>query len=179
MSHVRDSHLLDAIEAIEPTRYDGTVWRVVRESRDPLLASQSGGRWDDGTFDVLYTSLEKEGAIAETRFHLKRGQPVIPSKPRYELYELTLRLAKALQLLDLASLRYLGVNTEHYGAASYEERRNEYPRTQEIGEAAHFLGFDGLLVPNARYDCQNAVLFDDQCVADCKSIKKCHGIVEI
>jgi hypothetical protein len=36
-----------------------------------------------------------------------------------------------------------------------------YSRTQEIAAAAAFLGFDGLIVPSARWDCQNIVLFLD------------------
>ena len=42
----------------------------------------------------------------------------------------------------------------------YGER--DYERTQAIGDAAYFLGFDGLLVPSARWDCQNLVVFTDQ-----------------
>ena len=34
-----------------------------------------------------------------------------------------------------------------------------YHRTQEIGAAVAFLGCDGLMVPSARWDCENLVLF--------------------
>ena len=36
-----------------------------------------------------------------------------------------------------------------------------YQRTQEIGDAAAFLGFDGILAPSARWPCQNLVLFTE------------------
>jgi hypothetical protein len=36
-----------------------------------------------------------------------------------------------------------------------------YDRTQEIAAAASFLGFDGLIAPSARWECQNIVLFLD------------------
>ena len=99
----RDNNLIDAIEAIDPIEYSGTVWRVVRVGRDPLQCSRSGGRWDDGTFDVLYTSEKKEGAIEEMRFHLLRGQPVIPSQ-MYRVFEIDLALERSLRLLDLDAL---------------------------------------------------------------------------
>ena len=35
-------------------------------------------------------------------------------------------------------------------------------RSQEIGDAASFLGFDGILMPSARWPCQNLVLFVDR-----------------
>src|SRR5687767_14502597 len=93
---VRDRRLIDALDALPRTRFEGTVWRVAREGRDPLQCSASGGRWDDGSFDVLYTSLERDGAIAEMYFHLMRGQPVFPSKSRYALFELEVTLSEVL-----------------------------------------------------------------------------------
>ena len=45
-------------------------------------------------------------------------------------------------------------------AARYAERN--YARTQEIADAAHFLGFDGLIGPSARWPCLNLVLFTDR-----------------
>jgi len=62
-------------------------------------------------------------------------------------------------------LAALGVDVSRYGQLSYQERIAEYPRTQEVAEAIHFLGgktpgeTSGILVPNARWDCQNLVIF--------------------
>ena len=61
----RDLQLLDAIDAFTREPLDAEVWRVVADGRDPVLGSPSLSRWCDGTFDVLYTSLERDGAIAE------------------------------------------------------------------------------------------------------------------
>jgi RES domain-containing protein len=158
----RDNRLIDAIEAIEPLVFEGNVWRLVRDGRDPLQCSGSGGRWDDATFDVLYTSMSRSGALEELRFHLMRGQPVMPSKVRYRMFEIELLLGRSLQLLDLEALSQIGLNTETFGRLSYEQRNDEYPRTQEIGEVAHFLDFDGLIVPSARSDAKNVVVFCDK-----------------
>ncbi|MEL0083360.1 MAG: RES domain-containing protein [Gammaproteobacteria bacterium] len=108
-----------------------------------------------------------------------KGQPVAPSKPTYELYELHLVLAQSLRLVDLAALRALGVNSDQYGKAHYQQRTREYLRTQEVAEAAHFLGFDGLQVPNARHDCLNIILFDDVCDGSAKTLITSHGVVDL
>ena len=158
----RDNRLIDAIEAIDPVVFEGNVWRLVRDGRDPLICSASGGRWDDGTFDVLYTSVARSGALEEMRFHLMRGQPVMPSKVTYRMFEIELSLGRALQFLDLEALSRVGLNTETFGRLSYEEKNDEYPRTQEIGEVAHFLDFDGLIVPSARAEAKNVVVFCDK-----------------
>ena len=158
---VRDNRLLDAVEALPSTRYEGRAWRVVREGRDPTQCSANGGRWDDGTFDVLYTSTAADGALAEMYFHLIRGQPVLPSLVRYRLHELAISLPSRAEIAGLDAPAALGLNTSTFGRLSYAERQGEYPRTQEIGEAAHFHGRCGLLVPSARSDHQNLVVFSD------------------
>jgi RES domain-containing protein len=174
----RDPALIDAIEAHTPVAYQGTVWRVVREGRSPIACARSGGRWDDGTFDVLYTAAERDGAVAEMFFHLGRGQPVFPSQVRYELHEVSAAMEKALKLVDLAALEKLGMETSRYGQLSYADRTQEYPQSQDIAETAHFLDFDGLIVPNARWDCSNVILFCDRAPPSALQPLRCHGLVD-
>ncbi len=155
----RDSALLDAVEALPHGPRDIQVWRAVRDGRDPLQCSAAGGRWDDGTFEVLYTATHPAGAAAEILFHLRRGQPVSPSRVRYRLYRLRAQLADCITLPDLAALSRLGLNTAQFGQLAYAERAAEYPRTQDIAETARFLGRDSLDVPSARSEHPNLIVF--------------------
>lgn len=174
----RDNKLIDAIEAHTPASFAGSVWRVVREGRDPLSCGRSGGRWDDGTFDVLYTAQQREGALAEMYFHLSRGQPVFPSRLRYHIHELDAALKRALKLVDLDALAQLGLDTARYGQLSYNEREAEYPRSQDIAEVAHFLEFDGLIVPSARWQCANVVIFCDRVPPSAMDTTTDHGLID-
>ena len=175
---VRDNTLLDAIEAATATKFEGSVWRVVRGDRDPLRSSSPGGQWDDGTFDVLYTSLEADGALAEMYFHIMRGQPIFPSQMVFCLFELDVELDRIFELADLTALRALGVDGSRYGSLQYARKQEEYPRLQDIGEAAHFLGFEGLIAPSARSECQNLVVFTDRISPDALSVANEHGQVD-
>jgi RES domain-containing protein len=150
----RDLDLLDALDALERVAFDGMVWRIVRAERDVLEGSATKARWDTGTFDVLYTALGREGALEEIHFHLSR-QPVFPSKLRSVLHQISVRTRKTLQLADMASLEALGIARDAYASL-------DYTRSQEIADAAYFLGFDGLLVPSARWDGRNLVVFTDR-----------------
>jgi RES domain-containing protein len=150
----RDPALLDALDAFARVPYAGETWRAVRSGRDPLQGAASGGRWDPTLFDVLYTSLTPEGAVAEVYFHLTR-QPVFPSKIRYGLHRIRVRTAKTLKLRDLDAMVPLGVDPARYREILYEP-------TQAIGDAAYFLGFDSIIAPNARWACDNLILFIDQ-----------------
>ena len=175
---IRDQRLLDVLEAVEQTPYAGTVWRSVREGRDPLACWRSGGRWDDGTLDVLYTSETREAALAERRFHLYRGQPIPPSKIRYELFELTVSLEAVMRFPDLEALSSTGLDVAVYGQLSYLERPKEYPRSQEVAEACAFLGADGLLVPSAREkQSHNLMIFCEQQTQTVKEIAQSHGVI--
>lgn len=158
----RDPSLLDALELIEPIKLDTSLWRVTREGRDPCQCSKGGGRWDDTTFEVLYTSMVEEGAIAEMYFHLRRGQPIMPSKPVYRLHELVCKANNLLDLTDPSLLTTLGLNMSVFGKLNYAGRSAEYHRSQLISDAASYLGHDGIIVPNARWDAKNVVVFCDQ-----------------
>lgn len=103
---------------------------------------------------VLYGAAERNGAIAEIHFHLSRGQSVFPSRMRHDVFELAIKAQHTLILADMEQLKGLGVDESRY-------RELLYTRTQEIGAAAAFLGFDGLIVPSARWDCRNIILFLD------------------
>lgn len=149
----RDLELLDTLDTFERIPLDQTVWRVVREGRDPLLCHNSAGRWDPGHFEVLYTALHPDGALTELNFHLAR-QPVFPSRAVFQLHELRVTTRATLKLANMDRLEALGIDARSYSGMSYE-------RTQEIGDAAAFLGFDSLLAPSARWDGLNLTAFCD------------------
>lgn len=177
---LRDLGLLDSLEKLSRRAYSGVVWRSVREGRDPLACWRSGGRWDDGSFDVLYTSETRDGALKERQFHLYQGQPIPPSKVRYELFELRVSLEAVITFDGLGGLAALGLEVGRYGQLSYVEREQEYPRTQEIAEACAFLGADGILVPGARHaQSNNLVVFCEQDTKIEKEIVQNHGLVDL
>ncbi len=66
---------------------------------------------------------------------------------------LAVSTSHTLQLVrtDLATL---GVDLARYG-------ERDYDRTQKIGAALVFLGFDGLIAPSARWPCDNLMIFGD------------------
>lgn len=150
----RDLSLLDRVDALPRSGFADTVWRLVREGRDPLQGGSSISRWCNGEFDVLYTCLERDGAIAELHALLDL-QPVFPSKIAFRVHRLKVLVKQALDLTDFSTLSKLGVDISRYQV-------RDYAMMQSIADVAYFLGFDGLLVPSARWPCTNAVLFTDR-----------------
>ena len=154
----RDLALLDAVEASPRRTFSGEVWRACREGRDPVLGAASHSRWCNGEFDVLYTALERDGAVAEVQAYLDL-QPVFPSKLAIVAHRLAVRAGALLDLTADGVLEPLGIDP-----ARYRERR--YEPMQAVADAAYFLGFEGLLAPSARYPCSNLVLFTDHLPTD-------------
>jgi RES domain-containing protein len=157
----RPQALVDAIEAETAISFSEVVWRVVTDGFDVLRPGRSGGRWDDGSFDVLYTSSERDGALAESWFHASKGQPVIPSRIAKRIFKIEADLARVLDLSKAGKLEALGVNLATYGRLNYLSRTDEYTKLQQIAEAAHFYEYQAIIVPNARWPTSNVVVFTE------------------
>ena len=59
------------------------------------------------------------------------------------------------------TLRLLRTDLEGVGVDMAQFAGRDRRRTQEIGAAVAFLDHDGLIVPSARWDCENLVIFTD------------------
>lgn len=147
-----DDRLLDALASLPETIFAGTIWRVVNAMRSPLDGSRGAGQWNLRTTEVLYNAFESDGALSEIQFHISRGQSVFPSRLKHTLHEMTAELSKVLDLSDPRLLGSLGVDMNRYTEMLYQ-------KTQIVGEAVAFLGFEAIIVPNARHQSRNLVIF--------------------
>jgi hypothetical protein len=154
---IHDKDLLDQLSALPRKRLENLFFRATGLSVDPTAPSISGGRWSpppDSDFGVpaLYTSFEREGALAEISSFLADLTPV-PKGRLIKVTPLKISLSESV-FLDQESLVALGVDFKNYG-------RRDYRRTQQIGAALAFLGVDGLVSPSARWTCNNLVVFHE------------------
>jgi RES domain-containing protein len=92
--------------------------------------------------------------LAEIGFRLSL-EPVWPSRIAHEIHEIRAQTTRTLQFADVEGLARFGVDVARY--ASFD-----YSATQALAAAAHFMEFDGLLVPSARHDSHNLVVFLDR-----------------
>ncbi len=101
---------------------------------------------------MLYSSLERDGAIAEVASLLANLTPIPGPRP-IKVTRLAVATARTLHLAR-ANLTTLGVDHTRYG-------ERDYAQTQKIGAAIAFLGLDGLIAPSARWSCDNLMIFTE------------------
>lgn len=161
---IHDQHLLDRLDALPVEPFDGIVYRATPGTRDPTAASSNGGRWSPVDVSVLYTSLERDGALAEVVSFWSLLSP-LPSKP-VRIHEIETATRRTLRLARTAFPAF-GLDDDHYGLRDYD-------LTQRIGAALNFLGMDGLISPSARWNCENLTIFTENHPLDSKLNVRAH-----
>lgn len=165
---IRDPNLLEQLGSFPTLAFNGEVFRITRRNLDPLAPSTAGGRWmQRGGAAVLYTSLLREGALAEISFHWGNLTP-LPSRPAL-LHRLGVAAKSTLRLV-LTDFAILGIDVGLYPAGEHREMQRVYDQTQRIGDAVAYLGCDGLLAPSARWPCENLILFTDNHGAEMSNV---------
>lgn len=116
----------------------------------PEAENTRGARWNPPGVAAIYTSLAREGALAEAE-HQIAIQPVRP-RARRTLYTIEITLTQVLDLTDTDLLQELGVGEAELAA-------DDMVVCRDLGGAAHWIGRDGLLIPSARSASTNLVIF--------------------
>ncbi|HKR62378.1 MAG TPA: RES family NAD+ phosphorylase [Thermoanaerobaculia bacterium] len=133
--------LLDVLQSSAASAWSGTVYRHMFGSYSPARGNTTGARWNDAGLEAIYTSCERETALAEAEYYIA-AQPLRPRAKR-TLYAIKLSLKNVIDLTAPALLLKLGITTDVLSSSDHSMCR-------VIGGAVSWLGHDGLLVPSAR-----------------------------
>lgn len=115
-----------------------------------------GGRWNPpGSFPTLYLGLDIGVVTAEFYRHLARqGLRAENALPRV-MYEYDIRLSRIVDLRSPMTWPGLDLTAERI-------RGPDLRRCQAVGDAAHYLGMEGLLAPSAAGEGEILVIFLDR-----------------
>lgn len=138
--------LVERVEALGSGPFHGRAWRHVRPEYPPLSgegARAVGGRWNPpGSFSTLYLGLDVGVVTAEFYRHLARqGLRAEDALPRV-MYQYEVRLSRIVDLRSPESWPDLGLTADRI-------RGPDQRPCQAVGDAAHYLGIEGLLAPSA------------------------------
>ena len=154
---IHDPNLLDAIESLgAETLDDVVVWRHMFNDNPPELSNTRGARWNPPGLAAIYTSADRDTAIAEGQ-HAIDSQPLRPKARRY-VYELRVSASNALRITE-AEFPALGLDPDDLESA-------DFTSCQRIAAHAAFLDYDALIVPSARANGSNIVIFVNELPAE-------------
>lgn len=148
-----DQRLLDAVAVLPTATFEGRVWRHMFGDNPPELANTGGARWNPAGVDAVYTSIERETAIAEGDYRVQL-EPIRPRAKR-TVYQMRVRLAAVVDLTDAAVRHRLGLVDADLADMSMV-------KTAAVGGAVEWLGYDGMLVPSIRGNGANLVIFPNR-----------------
>ena len=144
-----DPSLLDAIEQ-SVVEWSGMAYRQVFAGTDVLRANTRGARWNPPGEEAVYCSLHSRTAAAEID-HLI-GRQLVPIRKSRVTHELSVMLARVADLRDLGALESCDITPDSLMG-------EDLSAPQLVGGAVAWLECAGLLIPSARDDGDNLVIF--------------------
>lgn len=133
--------MLDILQSAAVSSWNGTVYRHMFGSQHPTRANMGGARWNEPNSAAIYTSCERETALAEAEYYMSL-QPLRP-KARRTLFTIQVSLRNVIDLTGAGLLAQLGITDDILASMDHSPCRT-------IGGAVNWLGHAGLLVPSAR-----------------------------
>jgi len=133
--------MLDILQSAVVSAWEGTVYRHMFGSHRPARSNTTGARWNEPRLEAIYTSCERETALAEAEYYISL-QPLRP-KAKRTLYTIRVSLRNVVDLTAPGVLRRLGISDDILAS-------DDHSPCRLIGSAVNWLGHDGLLVPSAR-----------------------------
>lgn len=119
----------------------------------PDHENTQGARWNMPEVPAIYAALARDVVIAESEYQIA-AQPRRP-KARRTIYRIAIRLRSVLDISAPATMAALGLNREALAAMDMR-------KCQEIGSSVERLEHDGLIVPSARANGLNLVIYPNR-----------------
>jgi RES domain-containing protein len=159
---VASSELIEALDRLPRTQFEDVAVRHIAPGYLPLSgegARVHGGRWNPpGSFAVLYTALDRATMLGELeRAARRQGLSIGDLLPRNEVtYDVF--LTRVLDLRDASNRAAVGLSEEDIADDNWSQ-------CQEVGDAAHYVGFDAILSPSAIGSGETLAIFLDLLIA--------------
>jgi RES domain-containing protein len=148
-----DRALLERFDRLDARRFAGVIFRHMFGDLPPDRENVKGARWNPPDIPAIYASLSRTVALAEAEFQISL-QPVRPAARR-TIYTIRVALDSVIDLSALALLEKFDVNLSDLESL-------DHGACQKLGGAVEWLENDGLLVPSARADGTNLVIFPNR-----------------
>ena len=122
--------MLDTLQSAAASAWTGTVYRHMFGSHPPARSNTTGARWNAALVGAIYTSCERETALAEAEYYISL-QPLRPRAKR-TLYTVRISLENVIDLTVPGFLSRLGITDEILGSEDQSAGTNLVIYRQEL-----------------------------------------------
>jgi RES domain-containing protein len=147
------SSLENVLASLQPAAWSGRIYRVMLNDYPPDRENIQGARWNPPDVAAIYACFEPAVCIAEVEYNLARQPRPVKRDLRKTLYEIEVTLAAAVDLTELLP------NLDKIGIGPAQLFADDMKASQDIGRLITWFGFDGLIVPSARFEGKNLVIY--------------------
>lgn len=148
MTRLIDERLIARVDKQGHTTWSGTAFRHTTPRRDPLSgagARLNGGRWNPkDLFAALYLATPEAACMGELS-RIAQSQGVSEA--------VLLEVPRVLHRIEVAGAKVLDLQSEaqrsDVGLAESDISDSDWTICQQVGPAAWFLGFQGVIAPSA------------------------------
>jgi len=144
--------LKEILAGFQSKEWEGDVYRYMLADNSPERENVRGARWNPPQVAAIYTSLQRETAIAEVEYRLKLEPCSLRPDIRKTIYRIKIKITSLIDLSDDNSLKKVGIDREKLSNV-------DYSICQCVGGCIEWLEHDGLLVPSVRDEGTNLVIF--------------------
>jgi RES domain-containing protein len=129
--------------------FEGLVWRYVPRGAHPLHVGfilLARGRWNrQDEYGCLYTSLSREGVVAEYGKELRRLGLEASADQAKDLVSLNVGVARVLDLTDVHERERFGVSLDTLTG----DEEDDLESCRLVADLARLGGYDAILSPSA------------------------------
>jgi RES domain-containing protein len=146
-----DPKIAAGLASLETQGGPDAAWKHTLPGQSPIAANEKGARWNPPGSPAIYLALDQATARAEGN-HLVSKQPQ-PIRGLRLIHRMSVEgLAKVLDLRDSRTLSALGVSAADLVS-------DDHTACRKVGGTAEWFGYDAMIVPSARSDGANLVVF--------------------
>lgn len=154
-----DAELVQQIDGLTPVILELRLYRLMSGRYQPVSgegARAMGGRWNPPeSFPTLYLGSSVDTAVAEVQRGFAAQGRRLEEAVGLVIYEVDVQLSAVLDLREPAALDAVGLVP---GDIAAPDRR----RCQAVGDAAHFIGLEGVWAPSAAGPGEVVAIFTDK-----------------
>lgn len=156
---INEQTLRERLAEFKTEPWEGSVYRHMFNDIPPDRENTRGARWNPPNVAAIYTSLEHAAALAEANYRISLETVTMRPDLKRSIHKIYIVLHSVIDLGSMEKLTEVGIDAAMLSST-------DLSLCQRVGEKVDWFEHDGLLVPSARHESINLVIYPSNRHAD-------------